>query len=349
VDVVVIAPLSADGLAEIEAVDPRLRVHFAWNLFAPELVADWPPHTVEWYLPRRFSAIVDSDEARAQRDALLAQASVVCITFPYPCRLLGRTPRLRFVHQLPAGVSNLVRGDLWHARVPITSGRGAGNTLPIAEWAIAAALALSKDFPRALAQRSTGRLERASIRGRQITGKTLGVVGLGGIGRRVAWLASILGMRVVGMRRSGGAVEHVDRMYPPDRLHDLLAECDVVVLSTQLTPETFHIIDGPALATMRRGAWLINVARGELIDESALLESLRAGYLGGFAADVYAGEFEHQPPAELLALDNVLLTPHTSGGTEYPSTGSLELLCDNLRRCLAGEPLLNSVDWERGY
>jgi phosphoglycerate dehydrogenase-like enzyme len=156
-------------------------------------------------------------------------------------------------------------------------------------------------------------------------------------------------MRVIGTRHSMEPVEHVEQLFPPDQLHDLLGQSDVVVLSTQLTHATHHVIDAAALAAMRRGACLINVARGELIDEVALLEALRAGHLGGFGADVYVGEFEHQPPAALLALDNVLLAPHTSGQTEHPSVGSVEVLCTNLRRHLAGQPLINQVDWERGY
>ncbi len=344
-----IAPLAADQVARIEAVDPSVHVERAWELFGPELVADWPAHTVDWYLPRRFRDLVDSDAQRQQRDALLAQAEVVCITFPFPTRLAARAPRLRFVQQLPAGVSNLVRGDLWHAAIPVASGRGAGNTLPIAEWAIAALLTLSKDFLRAMAQRRDGRLDRAPFRGRQIGGMTLGIVGLGGIGREVARLGRGLGMRVVGIRRSAEPVDDVERLYPPEQLHDMLRESDVVVLSTQLTPDTQHVIDRAALAAMRPGAFLINVARGELIDELALLDSLRAGHLGGFAADVYAGEFEHQPPAKLLALDNILLTPHTSGQTSQRSEGALNVFCDNLRRCLDGQPLINQVDWSRGY
>src|SRR5207253_6207894 len=123
----------------------------------------------------------------------------------------------------------------------------------------------------------------------------------------------------------------------------------IVVLCTQLTHETHHLISRSALAAMRPGAFLINVARGELIDEAGLVEALRTGHLGGFAADVYEGEFEHQPLRELLALDNVLLTPHTSGHTEDPSRRALEVFRENLRRCLDGRPLLNQVDWQRGY
>jgi phosphoglycerate dehydrogenase-like enzyme len=182
-----------------------------------------------------------------------------------------------------------------------------------------------------------------------VAGKTLGVVGVGGIGAEVARLGAALGMHVVGTRRSAGPVEHVERWFSPAQLEDLLALADIVVLSTQLTAETHHLMNRHTLAAMVPGAFLINVARGELIDETALIPALRTGHLGGFAADVYEGEFEHQPPAELLALDNVILTPHTSGQTEHPSRGALEIFRKNLRRCLAGEPLLNLVDWQRGY
>ena len=347
--VVVLAPIDAEGIAEIASVDPRLKIEAAWELFGPELVADWPEHTVEWYLPARFRAMVDTPEQRRARASLLADAEVICIGFPFPSRLASRAPRLRFVHQLPAGVSNLQRGDLWHSQVPITSGRGAGDTLPIAEWAIAAGLALSKDFPRAFGQRVTGRLDRRAFQGGQVAGKTLGVMGLGGIGRQVARLGRGLGMRVIGMRHSPEPCEHVEHTYPPSKLHVFLGQCDLIVLAAQLTPETHHVFDAKAFAEMKRGAFLVNVARGELIDERALLDALRSRSLGGFAADVYEGEFEHQPPAELLALDSVILTPHTSSQTDQPSRGPLGIFRENLRRCLDGRPLLNQVDWERGY
>jgi D-2-hydroxyacid dehydrogenase (NADP+) len=347
--VVLIAPVSESERAKILAVDSRLDVQDAWELFGPELIADWPLHTADWYLPKRFQALADSDELRTRRDELLASAEVVCITFPPPNRIAGRAPNLRFVHQLPAGVSNLTRGDLWRIGIPVTSGRGAGSTVPIAEWAIAAMLALLKDLPRAFNQRASGQLDRRAFRGRQIAGKTLGVIGLGGIGREVARLGRALGMRVVGTRRSDEPVEHVDVLFRPAELDALLAQSDVVVVAAQLTTETHHLLGEAALGAMKSGAVLINVARGELIDEVALVATLGAGHLGGFAADVYEGEFDHGPPAALLAFENVLLTPHTSGQTEHPSTGALDIFRENLRRCLAGEPLLNQVSWERGY
>src|SRR5207245_8627765 len=110
---------------------------------------------------------------KSDRDTLLAAADVICITFPYPTHLVSRAARVRFVHQLPAGVSNLERGDLWHTHVPITSGRGAGNTLPIAEWAIATTLALLKELPRAAVQKRAGRLDPGGFNGHEAAGKTL--------------------------------------------------------------------------------------------------------------------------------------------------------------------------------
>ena len=347
--VVLIAQVPSEQVEAIAAVDPRIEVEDAWELFGPELVADWPDQTVSWYLPRHFPALVDTPEQRRERDSMLAEAEVICVTFPFPTRLAGRAPKLRLVHQIPAGVSNLVRGDLWRTNIPVTSGRGAGGTLPIAEWALAMVYILAKDIPRAFSQRAAGRFERAEFQGGLVTGKTLAVVGLGGIGRQVARLASAVGMRVIGTRRSSEPVDHVERLYPPSELHAVLGESDFVVLASQLTAESHHLIDAAALAAMRPGAFLINVARGELIDETALLDALRSGHLGGFAADVYAGEFDHQPPPALVALDNVIITPHTSGQAEGYPPGPFEILRENLRRLLDQQPLINRVDWDRGY
>jgi phosphoglycerate dehydrogenase-like enzyme len=156
-------------------------------------------------------------------------------------------------------------------------------------------------------------------------------------------------MRVIGTRRSQEPVEHVERLFAPSDLHAVLAQSDLVVIASQLTAETHHLMDAAAFAALKPGAFVVNVARGELIDEAALAAALRSGRVGGFAADVYEGEFEHGPPAALLAFENVIITPHTSGMTEHPPSGPLDILRENLRLSLAGEPLLNQVDWSRGY
>lgn len=347
--VVLIANTTPEQRAALATVDPRLEIEDAWELFAPELVADWPAYAVHGYLPARLREMADSPEQRARRDALLAEAEVVCIGFPFPTRLVSRAPKLKLVQQTPAGVSNLTHGDLWGTSVPVCSGRGVASPGPIAEWALAMTFALCKEIPRNFAQRAAGQFDRQQYRARGVAGKTMGVVGLGGIGQEIARLASAVGMHVIGTRRSAGPVPNVERVYPPSELCTVLGESDVVALATQLTAETEGLMNAGTFAAMKPGAFLLNVARGELIDEAALAEALASGQVGGFAADVYVGEFDHPPPPTLLAFQNVMITPHTSGMVERPASRAMEVFRENLRRLLEGVPLLNQVDWARGY
>jgi phosphoglycerate dehydrogenase-like enzyme len=160
-------------------------------------------------------------------------------------------------------------------------------------------------------------------------------------------------MRVIGTRRRvapdavlpGG----FSRLEPPERLHALLAESDAVVVCCQWTPETTKLIGREAFAAMKPGAILVNVARGEIIDEEALIAALAAGTLRGVALDVYDGEFEHEPDRRLWDDQRVLITPHISGGTDTRQHRGIDLFCDNLRAYLDGRPLTNVVDWANGY
>ena len=141
----------------------------------------------------------------------------------------------------------------------------------------------------------------------------------------------------------------VDQLLPPSELVVLLEQSDFVVVSSQWTPETDGLIGEAELRRMKPSAYLINVARGEIIDQSALLKALRAGWTAGAGLDVYTGEFTGPPPEELWQLPNVVITPHTSGRTDVQQAKGLELLCENLRRYVAGQALLNVLDWKRGY
>ncbi|MBM3940627.1 MAG: hypothetical protein FJ318_07020 [SAR202 cluster bacterium] len=186
--------------------------------------------------------------------------------------------------------------------------------------------------------------------------RTVGIVGLGGIGREVARLAKALGMRVVATRRSAERrAEHadgVDMLYPAAELHAVLAESDFVVVAAMHTPETEGMIDRAAFDAMKVGAVLINIARGKIVDEQALIAALRSGRLAGAALDVYGDDFHdlaNPPNPELTALPNVFVTPHVSGRTEVADNQAVDVFCRNLAHLLAGEPLENQIDWERGY
>jgi len=186
-----------------------------------------------------------------------------------------------------------------------------------------------------------------------LQGKTVCVVGAGGIGLDVGRLCASAGMRVVGTRRrvapDATLPAGFSRLEPPEHLHALLGESDAVAVCCQWTPETTKLIGPEAFAAMKPGVILVNVARGEIIDEEALIAALAADKLRGVALDVYVGEFEHEPDRRLWDDERVLITPHVSGGTDLSLHRGVDLFCDNLRAYRDGRPLTNVIDWADGY
>jgi phosphoglycerate dehydrogenase-like enzyme len=181
-------------------------------------------------------------------------------------------------------------------------------------------------------------------------GLHLGIVGLGAIGTEVAKIAAPFGFRVTAIRRRADRPVPlgVDRVWRPDRLLDLLAESDVVVLAAPHTPETKQLIGRRELGRIKRGAFLVNVARGKLIDDQAVVDALTDGRLGGAALDVFTRE-PLDPASPYWDLPNVIITPHTSGAMQDYWTPLVALFSENLRRFEAGQPLLNVVDKVAGY
>jgi phosphoglycerate dehydrogenase-like enzyme len=187
-----------------------------------------------------------------------------------------------------------------------------------------------------------------------IQGKTACVVGAGGIGVDVGRLCAALGMRVVGTRRTprqpGEPLPSgFSELGGPTDLDRFLPDSDFVAICCQWTPETTRLFNKDRFALMKKGSVLVNVARGEIVDEDALAEALDQGRLRGVVLDVYVGEFEHLPPARLWSDPRVLITPHISGASDDERHRGVDLFCDNLRAYLAGRPLHNVIDWDRGY
>ena len=180
------------------------------------------------------------------------------------------------------------------------------------------------------------------------------VIGAGGIGLDVGRLAAGLGMRVIGTRRTPPAVGEslpagFSEIRTPDALMNMLPESDFIAVCCQWTPATTNLINAQTLAATKPGGILVNVARGEIIDETALADSLDAGHRRGAALDVYTGEFAGPPPERLWNHPKILITPHTSGMTDVNRHRAIEVLCENMDRYLKGEPLINVIDWETGY
>ena len=274
-------------------------------------------------------------------------------------RLLARAPRLNYVHSASTGVERALTPAALERGLVITNARGVFSR-PIAEYVLMMILAVSRRLPGLLElqrERTWQPLEGVELRD-----VTVGIVGLGSIGRAVGALATAFGCRVVAVRRrsDGGTVlaaddetrsfgeVMLDRVGGPETLPELLADSDFVVLAAPLTPDTADMIDEAALAAMKSTAWLINIARGRLVDERALLDALREGRIGGAILDTFREE-PLPPTSPFYDLPNVIVTPHTSWSSGRVLDRSVELFCENLRRYAAGEPLLNVVDPAAGY
>ena len=275
-------------------------------------------------------------------------------------RLLARAPRLTWVHSASAGVERALTPTSRSRGIVITNARGVFSR-PIAEYVMMMILAVSRKLPGLL------ELQRERtwqpLEGTELRDVTVGIVGLGSIGRAVGALATAFGCRVVATRRrpeAGGEVHGGDgeelsfgeamleRVGGPETLPALLAESDFVVLAAPLTRETENMISAETLDAMKPGAWLINVARGRLVDERALLRALHDGPLGGAVLDTFRDE-PLPPMSSFYDLPNVIVTPHTAWSSGRVLDRSIELFCDNLGRFAKGEQLLNVVDPAAGY
>ncbi len=348
INVLFLMPVSPADKARMEAIDPRLRVIEAGGWFDGEIRKTWPEATCARFLkPGSLGRGM-----RAERDALLANAEIAVMTFPFPLDLGARAPRLRWAHQQAAGASNQKAGDLWGSDIVVTTARGYAANLAIAEYAIACFLHFARGLHRAAADRSARAFDAPAYRPMLLAGKTACIVGAGGIGREVGRLAAALGMRVVGTRRSAGAHRPAgfEEIRGPDGLHDLLGRAEFVAVCCQWTPETERLIGPEAFAAMRPGTVLVNVARGEIVDEAALIAALADGRLRGVGLDVYDGEFEGPPDERLWRDPQVLITPHVSSAADVATRArAMDLFRRNLEAYLAGRPLENVIDWTRGY
>jgi phosphoglycerate dehydrogenase-like enzyme len=348
-EVLVIQPVTNKALTRISAVDRRVNVIDARGWFDGEIRATWPQWTVQRYLENGM----DPTCTRQERDQRLATAEIILGGWPFPIDLRARAPRLRWFHQLPAGASNLRRGDLWGSDVIVTTSRGYGDTQPMAEYVLASFLHFARGLHMAYRDQRRHQFDHLTYRPILLQGKTVCIVGTGGIGQNVARLCLGVGMRAVGTRRSMSSntaqLPEFSRLEGPNHLYELLSESDFVAVCCQWTPETTKLIDREAFTAMRPGAILVNVARGEIIEEEALIEALAIGKLRGVALDVYVGEFEHEPDRRLWNDERVLITPHVSNQTDGSQHRGVELFCDNLRAYIEGRPLTNVLDWKRGY
>ena len=323
------------------ATQHSLQLYVAPEWFAERLRIDFPEFTVVRLTnyTRITDEIVDAEIVFSQvvnREHFLA------------------AKKLRWIHSPSAAVHQFLYPELLQSDVVLTNGREVHAPV-VAEQVMAMIFALARRIPESIRfqlkhEWAQGIFWDQCRSPTEVADATIGLVGLGSIGRNVAQRASAMGAKVIAVREHADRPKpnHVDEVFPSSKLEDMLAKSDYVVLSPPLTPATKGMIGRGQLAAMKRDAYLINVGRGPLIDEAALIQILRKCKIAGAALDVFDQE-PLPPESPLWDLDNLLITPHTGGMTEKMWERHYAVFADNLRRFLAGQPLLALVDKSAGY
>lgn len=331
-------PIAPETAARIRAVDPRVRLH---------VLSD----AARRHLMRGGSPDQDGGERDGAAEAELAEAlgqAEVWFSFTWEgMRFPPAGGPLRWLQLASAGADRLLRAGPPEG-VTITNVSGLAAT-PIGEWVLAFFLMHAKQMPLALAQQQESRWARYPVT--NLRGSTVAVVGLGAIGAEVARLSAAFGARVIATKRSarpGETAEHVDALYAPDRLLEVLPQADYVALCVPYTPETDGLIGAAEFAAMRETAMLVNIARGRVVDWEAMRSALEAGSIAAVYTDVTVPE---PLPADdpSWTTPNLYITPHNSGSQPDYLDGAATYFIENLRRYLDGQPLLRVVDPARGY
>jgi len=296
-----------------------------------------------------INVIVSNEAAKVHEFA--PQADVIVNGSHNPRLLSAALPaalRAQWVHSLWTGVDSVLSPEVLASPLPLTNGRGVFRR-PLAEWSIGAMLYFAYNMRRMIRQQQAGVWEAFTTE--EIQAKTLGIVGYGGIGSLAAELARPFGMRIVALRRRPELFQEdsvVDESFPPAKLNQMLAASDYVLLAMPLTGETRGMIGAAQIAAMKPTGVLINVGRGAVVDEQALVAALEGGKIRGAALDVFA--VEPLPAGHpFYRMENVLLSPHTADHVQDFVHLAVECFLENLRRFQAGEPLLNLVDKHAGY
>jgi phosphoglycerate dehydrogenase-like enzyme len=282
----------------------------------------------------------------------LAEADIF-VGYSLRAEQLKDAKKLKWIHSTAAGVAQLMYPELRDSGIMVTNPSGIFS-VPMSEHTLGLLLALSRNFPDCVRQQDRTVWSQQKIWDKpqhlsELNGKVLLIVGYGSIGREVAKRAKTFEMKVWGVTRSGtGDRAYVEKIFAPAQLHEALPEADYVLICAPETAETKHLIGAAEIAKMKRGARLINIGRGSLLDEAAMMQALESGALGGAALDVAATE---PLPAEspLWTAPNLFITPHTSGVSDRLWNRQTEILIALLERWFDGREMFNRVDFARGY
>lgn len=284
---------------------------------------------------------------RTETEKLLEMIVGAEVWFGFRIRkdVVKRATDLRWIQTISAGVDGMLFPEMLESDVILTNVRGM-HAETIADHVFALILAFARELPFFLNRQREKQWDRREVR--SLAGTKLAVVGMGGIGAEVARRGVAFGMQVVGTVRHPRKMEGIEQVYPPEKLDEAIAGAEWVVIAAPLTTETVHLIRRDQLKLMGPKSVLINIGRGRIVDEAALIESLQTGEIAGAGLDVVEDE-PLSPDSPLWRMENVIITPHIAGSMDNYIDRALEIFGENLRRYRAGEPLMNVVDKKLGY
>jgi phosphoglycerate dehydrogenase-like enzyme len=326
--ILVATPIDEESLGKIIAVSDRISVEPISKLIVAEKKGD--------------------PAAKAKLDPLLSEAEVLFgLIHHLPRNTSPRMPKLKWLQVMSAGIDRLDEGIL---RRPVIVTNVSGiHAVAMGEFALHLMLSFAKHSVSWFRQQQEKQWKR--FYANLLHSQTVGILGLGSIGREIARLSKAFGMRVLATRRSakeGERARNVDFVFPPEQLTKLLSASDFLTLALPLTAETTRLIGEAELRAMKPTAYLINIARGEIVDESALIRALEEKWIAGAGLDVFATE-PLPPDSKIWSLPNVIYSPHIAGYMPDYDLRATEVFCENLRRYLQGKKFLHVVDKKKGY
>jgi len=276
----------------------------------------------------------------------VSDADILVCYNPFNTLDISKLRKLKWIQLLSIGVDQVPVQKVKEQGIIVTNNRS-GYSIPIGEWIVMKTLELLKNS-KAFYQKQSEKKWKIDTSLLELYNKTICFIGTGSIATEAAKRLQGFEANVIGLNTSGRKVEYFNNCYPINEMENVLPQADVVVVSAPYTKETHHLINADSIGLMKKGACIINIARGKIIEETVLIEALRKGSLRGAALDV----FEEEPlPADspLWELDNVIITPHNCWVSEMRDERRFRIAYDNLRRFIEGEKLMNIVDLDRGY
>ncbi|MBD2208149.1 D-2-hydroxyacid dehydrogenase [Calothrix sp. FACHB-1219] len=315
------------------------------KLILPIEVAD----EIKPHLPQDVEYVRADVDGNIDGDATDAEVYFSWLYYIKPTTLqkvLAAAPKLRWHQATNAGVNNILTPEYLEREILLTNGAGL-HAIPMAEFVLAYILSYAKNFPKLREQQIQKSWQRG-LKNEELLDKTLLIIGAGGIGQEIAKRAQGFGFNIYGSRRHPQPLENFDKVVGANEWKPLLSEAHYVVIATPLTKETKGLIDAEVFSLMRPDAYLINIARGAIVDEPALINALQTGQIAGAALDTVFTE-PLPPESPLWTQPNLFLTPHFSGHSPRTKERAIALFLDNFTRYYNGQPLRNIVDKEAGY